>query len=300
MTEEVADRVGSAVDAHLHYWDRRRFHYSWLDRVPDAPVAATPQRLADERAIARRAVFVQADCRAEEGLAEARWAGRLDDGDGVEAVVAFAQLERGAVVEEDLQRLLQIPVVAGVRRLLQDEPDDFLGSPELRAGLRAVGDHGLVFDACVRSRQLSSLVHVRRGAPGTRFVLDHLGKPPLREGIASDAGATWAKEIQALAREPDTYVKLSGLRPEADPDHPLAHQAAPFLVAALEAFGVERAMAGSDWPVSTYGCYDEWFDLLVDVLRPTAEEWAALSEGTAVAAYRLQQPEGHTWATSPD
>jgi L-fuconolactonase len=294
MTGELAQRDGSAVDAHLHYWDRRRFHYSWLDDLPDAPVAATPQRLADERAVARRAVFVQADCRPEEGLAEARWVSWLDEGDGVEAVVAFAELKQGAAVEEDLQSLLQIPVVAGVRRLLQDEPDDFFTSPELRAGLRAVGDSGLVFDACVRSRQLPSLLHLRRTTPGTRFVLDHLGKPPLREGISSDAGAAWTRDIHDMAREPDTYVKLSGLRPEADPDHPLAQQAAPFLVAALEAFGVERAMAGSDWPVSTYGCYDEWFDLLVDVLKPTPEEWAALSEGTAVAAYQLEQREEAT------
>jgi L-fuconolactonase len=277
----------TAVDAHLHYWDRRHFHYPWLDDVPGAPVAATPERLSGERAVARRAVFVQADCRPEEGLAEALWASQLDESDGLAAVVAFAELERGTAVEGDLEALVEIPLVAGVRRLLQHEADDFVLSPELRAGLRVVGRLGLVFDACVRSRQLSTLLRLRRSVPGTRFVVDHLGKPPLREGLASDEGAAWRRDIQDLAREPDTFVKLSGLRPEADPDHPLAQQAAPFLVAALEAFGVERAMTGSDWPVSTYGCYDEWFDLLVDVLRPTTEEWASLSEGTAVAAYQL-------------
>jgi L-fuconolactonase len=272
----------AAVDAHLHYWDRDRFRYAWLDETPAAPVTATPRELAGERTVARRSVFVQADCLPEEGLAEARWASRLGRGDGIAAVVGFAELERGAAVEDDLTALLEIPSVAGVRRLLQDEPDDFLTSAGLRAGLRSVGDL-----ACVRSRQLPALLRARRSVPGTRFVIAHLGKPPLREGLASNAGVAWRRDIQALAREPDTFVKLSGLRPEAHPDRPLAQQAEPFLVAAVEAFGVERAMAGSDWPVSTYGCYEEWFDLLVDTLKPTSEEWASMSGRTAVTAYRL-------------
>jgi L-fuconolactonase len=276
------------IDAHLHLWDRRRFRYPWLDDLPGMPISATPALLARERAVARAGVFVQADCMPEQGAAEARWASRLTGADvRLAAIVAFAALERGPAVEEDLAALVEIPLVAGVRRLLQDEPDDLLLSPELEAGLLVVGRHGLVFDACVRNHQLSTLARVRRAAPETRFVVDHLGKPPLRDGIDSAAGVAWQRDIRALAGEPDTYVKLSGLAPEADPGRPLNEQAAPFLSVALEAFGAERAMVGSDWPVSTYGSYDDWFDLLVDVLKPTPGEWASLSVSTATDAYHL-------------
>jgi L-fuconolactonase len=276
------------VDAHLHFWDRDRFRYPWLDDLPDLPISATPDLLARERATARAGLFVQADCLAEQGAAEARWASQVTGGEvGLAGIIAFAAVERGPAVEEDLAGLAEIPLVAGVRQLIQDEPDEFLLSPELQAGLLVVGAHGLVFDACVRSHQLTTLIQLRRAAAGTRFVIDHLGKPPLRDGIGSAAGVAWQRDIRALAGEPDTYVKLSGLGVEADPDRPLKEQAAPFLSVALEAFGAERAMAGSDWPVSTYGSYDDWFDLLVEVLGPTPGEWASLSVSTATAAYHL-------------
>jgi L-fuconolactonase len=276
------------VDAHLHLWDRRLFRYPWLDDLPGMPISATPDLLARERAVARAGLFVQADCLPEQGAAEARWASQVAGGDvGLAGLIAFAAVERGPAVEEELAGLAEIPLVAGVRQLIQDEPDDFLLSPELQTGLVVVGAHGLVFDACVRSHQLSTLIQVRRGAAETRFVLDHLGKPPLREGIASAAGVAWQRDIRALAGEPDTYVKLSGLAPEADPGRPLKEQAAPFLSVALDAFGAERAMVGSDWPVSTYGSYDDWFDLLIEVLKPTRGEWASLSVSTATAAYHL-------------
>ncbi len=278
------------VDAHLHLWDRRRFRYPWLDDLPDLPISATPDLLARERAVARAGLFVQADCLPEQGAAEARWASQVTGG-GRRGWPASSRsplssaVRRSRRISPHSPRSPWWPASGSSSRTSRTT---CCSRPSSRRVSWSWVAHGLVFDACVRSHQLSTLLQLRRAAAGTRFVLDHLGKPPLRDGIDSAAGVAWQRDIRALAGEPDTYVKLSGLAPEADPGRPLKEQAAPFLSVALEAFGAERAMVGSDWPVSTYGSYDDWFDLLVDVLKPTPGEWASLSVSTATAAYHLR------------
>lgn len=273
------------VDAHVHFWDRAVFRYDWLETTA-LPFRFLPDDLGGA---AESLVFVQADCAPEQGLAEAGWAAALVRAQSAQgAVVAFAPVEDAAALPGWIDRLLGVPAVAGVRRLLQDEPDDLLESSSLADGIRRLGDAGLSFDACVRHGQLPALLTLVRAAPEVDVVLDHMGKPPVRDGWSSPAAERWHASIRALAAEPRTTVKLSGLALEAAPG-PLLEQVQPFVSAALEAFGPQRCMLGSDFPVSAAPPdavpYGEWFSGLARLVD-TPHERDALLRGTALRVYR--------------
>ncbi|HCE5431509.1 TPA: amidohydrolase family protein, partial [Legionella pneumophila] len=122
-------------------------------------------------------------------------------------------------------------------------------------------------------------------------VLDHLGKPPVGQGIHSPDGDVWLEEMEALARLPLVSVKLSGLAPEADPSRPLADQVIPFLDATLAIFGATRCMAGSDWPVSAVTPHRmsniAWFELVRS--RTATPDHEHVFRVTAERVYRLER-----------
>jgi L-fuconolactonase len=213
------------ADAHVHFWDPARLHYDWLDGALRRPFLPS-----DYDGGADALVFVQADCRDDEGLAEVAWAESLG---AVSAIVAFAPLERSL-------DLPVRPLVKGIRRLLQGEPDALFDA--VAPGVRRCGELGLVFDACVTRDQLPRLVELARDCPGTTIVLDHLGKPR--------APDPWREDLARLAELPNVRCKLSGLEAELGPEWTL-RQVRPFLEYALEVFGPERCLYGSDWPLTS-------------------------------------------------
>ena len=277
------------IDAHLHCWDRRLFTYEWLDQTP-LPERFTPADLADESASSLGAVFVEADRAPAEASAEAAWAARLDaGGPSVAAVVAFAPIERGEAVAADLDALSEIDKVTGVRRLLQDESDDFFDDPSVTTGLAAVGAAGLTFDACVRAHQLPALVRLRQRAPEATVVLDHLGKPSIDDAWASPTTSQWRDDLTALAAEPNTVIKLSGQGSAGDPGRTF-DRARPFVAAALETFGPDRCMVGSDWPVSRRDGepYEAWFDHVATSYGLSAAEQELVLWRTAATTYGIE------------
>jgi len=249
------------IDTHVHVWDPAVNDYAWLsgelDRayLPDEYRAGAPGTTG--------VIFVEAD--AADNVAEARWVAELAWPELV-GIVAQAPLELGAEVTPVLARLQQIDKVVGIRRQLQDEPIGFFDDPRLLAGLRVLATSGLPFDACVRHEQLAALTALLSQVPELPVVLDHLAKPPVADG---DDG-TWARDLRALAALPQVRVKLSGIAPEGSPDRPVREQARSWLLTAWDAFGPERCMLGSDWPVSAISPPREtpgdWLDhVLADV-----------------------------------
>ncbi len=161
---------------------------------------------------------MEADRTAAEAPAEAAWASQLHEGGpAIAAVVAFAPIERGDAVAAELDVLRDIDKVTGIRRLLQDEPVELFDDPAVAAGLAAVGDAGLTFDACVRAHQLPALTRLSRRAPQTTVVLDHLGKPAIDDEWGSPSATQWLEGLRALADEPNTLIKLSGQGSPTDP-----------------------------------------------------------------------------------
>jgi len=268
------------IDSHVHVWDPAVNEYRWLSGelarpyLPDEYRAGAPQTTG--------VIFVEAE--AGDSLSEAHWVASLDWPELL-GIVAQAPLERGAAVADPLERLRGSDRVVGIRRQLQDEPISFFDHPGLLAGLRVLARTGLPFDACVRHSQLPALTALLAQVPELPVVLDHLGKPPVAWG---DDG-TWARELRALAALPQVRVKLSGLAPEGSPDRPVRDQAREWLLTGLDAFGPERCMLGSDWPVSAISAPreapGEWLDHVLSDAGASDGDRDWLSWRTASAFY---------------
>ncbi|MGW5634711.1 amidohydrolase family protein [Streptomyces sp. NPDC003832] len=247
------------IDTHVHVWDLSVRDQDWI--APDSPVRRDFS-LADLAPEARAAgvegvILVQTVTVPEEtpellALADAH--------DLVAGVVGWTDLTAAGVGEE-LARLRRLPGgrhLKGVRHQVQGEPDPrWLLRPEVLRGLSAVADAGLAYDLVVLPHQLPACVEAAARLPGLTFVLDHLGKPP----VASATLHPWAADLRALAELPNTVCKLSGLLTEAAPGRTVT-DLRPYADTALDAFGPDRIMFGSDWPVSTQAApYGEVLDL---------------------------------------
>jgi L-fuconolactonase len=270
------------IDSHVHVWDPRRLPYSWLTGTElDRPVL--PREVDRAGGGTTGMIFVQAAD--SDALDEARW---IDESEWPEliAIVAGANLALAAsAVSDHLSALASIPRVVGVRHLLQDTPvEDF---PSVIDGLRVLEAHGGRFDACIRHAQLPALIELLAAVPNLTVILDHLGKPPVDEGIGSTAGRAWARDIRSLAERPNTFVKLSGMTAESADPAAFAREADGWIEHALAAFGPERAMIGSDWPVSaTFGIggrFEDWAGRVRRVVGDT--DWPAVAAETARRAY---------------
>ena len=273
------------VDAHHHLWDPATRDHGWLDSFPairrrfDLNDFGTASEGISERA----SILVQvlaSTAETEEFLALA------GDGGSVAGVVGWADLASPAIAEE-LDRLKELPGggrLAGIRHLVQDEPDPgWLRG--VRRGLRAVGAAGLRYDLLVRPAQLPAAVEVTGDLTEVGFVLDHGGKPEIWSGELEP----WSGLIAELASRPNVFCKFSGLVTEAGPGW-TAGRIAPYADWLLGCFGSERLMFGSDWPVCTLAAsYAEVLALARDLLGPhlSATEMADVFGGNATRFYGL-------------
>jgi len=283
------------VDSHLHLWDPWDLEYEWLE----GPMLG---RFAEEELFEEQlpgvseevAIFIQAETVEHAFVDEVAWVDEIVDAAGVVAIVAGARLDRGAAAAEHLERLSEHERVVGVRHLLQGERAGLAASAEFVAGARLVADRGWTFDACVRAHQISDVTALAAAVPELRIVLDHLGKPavgtaerPLRPS------AEWLRDLHGFAARPLTHVKLSGLPAEAAGEWS-PEQMTPFLDAALDAFGPERLMWGSDWPVSSIGvgyqagARARWFRAVRDWSASRGVSAEALFWSTPLAFYGIR------------
>ena len=275
------------IDSHVHLWDPAALDYAWLADAPALNKPFLPPDLPHTPANTQAAIFVQADCRADQALKEVDWVASLSaDWPQLAAVVAFAPISHGDNVAPDLGQLLQRPLVRGVRELFQDRDPSLILDAATLAGARQVAAAELTFDACIRFPQLAALAEFADRVPELLIVLDHMGKPPVASGELS----AWSKGLRGLARRPNVVVKISGAGAEADPDRPLAPQALPFITETLQVFGAERSMIGSDWPVSfaATAAYQDWISTVDTAMAgATAGERDSVAQGTATRIYRL-------------
>lgn len=273
------------IDSHAHFWDRDRFDYEWLREAGTLSRNFVPSQLFANPAI-EAAVFVQADCRVDQALDEARWVSSLatDHGQPILAIVGHAPLERGLDVANDLAMLADVPLVAGVRRLLQSEAPGFALDPGFVVGVRLLARHDLTMDLCIRDWQLGEATALVERCGDVRFVLDHLGKPTVTEA----AFGAWADDLAALAAHPNVQCKLSGLLTEAPAELRSASHLLPLVRHAIEVFGPERCMFGSDWPVlTTVADYDDWLAIVLQAVDHLADDdIEKVLRGTALATYR--------------
>lgn len=279
------------VDAHLHVYDPARLSYPWMKDVPVLDEAHTPERFfaATGGVEVEAAVFVEVDAAPGLHLEEARFVEEAAAAEPrIRGMVASMPLEDGAAaVERDLDAYAAMPLARGVRRLIErrlDRPGWALREPFVEA-VRSLPRWDLSFDLCVKHPQLGEATELVRRCPETRFALDHIAKPGIREGLTEP----WRSELAALAREPNVWCKISGVATEADHAAWTEREVAPYVAHALDCFGVERAMFGGDWPVSELATdYARWVAVVDQVAAGASEaEKRRLFRDTAIDFYRL-------------
>ncbi len=273
------------IDSHLHLWDLTVSDYDWLGPDNGELFASFSPAHAEAELSAfgiSGAVLVQA----EDSLVDTTYL--LDvaaHSNWVLGVVGWVPLDDPGAAIAQLEKWEQYPEFCGVRHLIHiDLRDGFLERESVRQSLLVLASRGIPIDVPdAWPRYLSDVISLAAALPGLPIVIDHLGKPPR----GTDQLGAWRDELARLAAHPSTVAKVSGLRVSGQPY--TADALAFVWDTALELFGAERLMWGSDWPMSipeggyapTAGILDE----LVSQL--SVDEQQAILADTAIRTYRL-------------
>jgi L-fuconolactonase len=246
------------VDSHVHFWDPGVLRYAWQDNVPALrrPFLPADYQSAASVAPVEQIVFIEASSRPPDVLAEVQFVSEfLAIEPRITGLIAFANLAMRAKREAGLEALARFPRVKGIRHNLQREAPGFAVQPSFIEGVRSLERFNFTFDICVQHQQLPDVLELVARAPNVRFVLDHCGKPPIRDQVMEP----WRTNITTLAHFDHVFCKLSGLITEAAVDW-RPDDLVPYVSHIIDSFGHDRVMYGSDWPVVTQtGSYVDWY-----------------------------------------
>ncbi len=276
------------IDAHQHLWDPARADYPWLTgRYARVRRRFEPHDLAPSLAAAGvdRTILVQTRSSLDETREFLATAAATPFIAGVVGWVDLTDPGVAATIAE-LQAGPAGRLLVGVRHQVHDEPDpEWLLRPAVGRGLAAVAAAGLVYELLVRPRELPAALAIARRRPDARLVIDHLAKPP----IASGALEPWASLLAGFGPLDHVAIKLSGLVTEADWQAWTVEDLRPFADQALEVFGPDRLIFGSDWPVCLVaGSYQQVADAARALISGlSAAERDAVLGGTAARTYGL-------------
>jgi L-fucono-1,5-lactonase len=250
------------IDSHQHFWRYNASEYPWIPK--NSPLhrdwlPADWQKAAGPCGIGG-CIAVQA----RQTLAETRWLLELAEQHAfIKAVVGWVDL-RSDQVEAQLAQFASHRKLAGVRHVVQDEPDDsFMLRPDFLRGIGRLKSFKLCYDILIFPKQLPAAIELVALFPGQQFVLDHLAKPLIKDRRLSP----WQEQLRELAKAPNVCCKVSGLITEAEHGAWQNKDFRPYLDVAFEAFGEDRLLFGSDWPVCLLsGSYAQVVELLDDYL----------------------------------
>ena len=276
------------IDAHHHIWDLATRDQPWITGESMAPIRRDfgVDDLAPElaRSGVDATIVVQTVASIDETLELLELADRTEF---VAGVVGYADLDCDEVGDH-LDRLLDGPNghwLVGIRHVVEAEPDpEWLLRPRVLAGLDAVAERHLAYDLLIGRHQFEAARQVVARLPHARFVLDHLGKP----AITAREFEPWATDVAALAALPNVFAKVSGLVTEAGPAWTVG-DLEPYVDHAVEVFGADRLLFGTDWPVCLLaGSYSDVVDAACSTLIAlSGDERAAVFGTNAIKAYDL-------------
>ena len=273
------------IDAHHHFWNYDPVEYGWIDDSLKAIQRDfTPEQLQGE--IAAAGVDGVVSVQARQNLAETEWLLQLAAKyDFIKGVVGWVELVSPKVSAE-LERFAASRKLKSVRHVVQGEADDnFILRRDFNRGVGELQKFALAYDILIFERHLPQAIRFVDAHPNQVFVLDHLAKPRIKEGRLEP----WGAHIREFARRPNVYCKISGLVTEADYTTWTEAQLRPYFDTVVKAFGPQRLMFGSDWPVCLVASgYRRWHQLVAGWLREfsPAEQERVLG-GTAIEAYKL-------------
>ncbi len=219
---------------------------------------------------------------------ETRWLLELAAANtSIRGVVGWVPLTDPAV-REVLENFAASPALRGVRHILQGEPAEYMLRDDFNAGVAALGDFDLAYDILIYERQLPQAIQFVDRHPNQTFVLDHIAKPRIREGVLSP----WREQIADFAKRENVWCKISGLVTEADFQKWTEEDLRPYVETVLGAFGPKRLMFGSDWPVCEVACpYSRWVGIVkrfLEKLSPNEQD--EILGGVAARVYGLAAP----------
>ena len=276
------------VDTHIHLWDPSVLRYPWLEEVPflNKPYLLADYRNAYGETDVETMIFVQCDTHPDDNLKEAEWVTSLSKEDPrIRGIVAGAPLEAGDGVKPLLEQLADIPLVKGIRRLIQSESLEFCVQPDFISGVQSLEKFGLSFDICIYHPHLANTIQFVKQCPNVQFILDHIGKPNIKDQLFEP----WKREIKELSEFPNVFCKVSGLVTEADFEKWTAADLKPYIDHVIECFGFDRVIYGSDWPVAAQATkYPRWVDTLERAVSGCSDdELSRLFRDNALQFYRV-------------
>lgn len=273
------------IDAHHHLWKYNERDYVWMN--DDMKALRRDFLLPElEQLMRESGVLGTVVVQARQTIEETEWLLDLAIHNRfILGVVGWAPLaaDNAAAV---LDRFARFPKLKAVRHVLHDEPDDFyMLRADFNRGINMLRSSGLAYDILIFERHLPQTLQFVDSHPAQVFVVDHIAKPRIREGIFSP----WRERMKELAKRENVYCKISGMATEADWNAWTPEILRPYFDVVLSAFGPERLMFGSDWPVLTVaGGYRTWVNTFrAFISELSQEERESVCRGTATSAYRL-------------
>lgn len=273
------------IDAHQHFWVFDPVRDAWITeemsviRKDFLPADLAPVLEANG---VDGCVAVQAD------QSETETAFLLDlaaENAFIKGVVGWVDL-RSERIDERLEYFAQFPLLKGFRHIVQGEADpEFLLHEDFCRGIKALAKHDFTYDILIYPHQLPAAVQFVRKFPDQRLVIDHLAKPYIKKGELKG----WEEQLRAIAEHGHVFCKLSGMVTEADLRNWKPEDFTPYLDVALEAFGTDRLMFGSDWPVCLLAAdYPEVKKIVTDhIAHLSTGEQAQIMGGNAATFYKL-------------
>ena len=273
------------LDSHQHFWIYGATEYPWIPKESPLHRDWLPHDLAP--LLARAGLDGCVAVQARQTVEESRWLLTLADHEPiVKGVVGWVDL-RSDKVEEQLAELSKHPKFVGVRHVVQDEPEvNFMLGPEFLRGVGKLKQFKLCYEILIYPKQLPAAIELVKRLPDQPFVLDHIAKPFIKDGTISP----WREQIRQLAKAKNVFCKVSGMVTEASHTNWKPADFKRYLDVIFEAFGEDRLMFGSDWPVCLLaGSYEQVFALVDDYTRQlTRDARAKFFGGNAARFYGVQ------------
>jgi L-fuconolactonase len=273
------------IDAHQHFWRYDAEQYPWIPKGSPLHRDWLPADLA--LLLTKTGLEGCIAVQARQTVEESRWLLTLADGASIiKGVVGWVDLQ-SETVERELAELSRHPKFVGVRHVVQDEPDEgFMLRPNFLRGIGKLKAFDLTYDILIFPKQLSAAIELVKHFPEQSFVLDHIAKPLIKDRVLSP----WREQIRELAKAPNVVCKVSGMVTEADHVKWNPDDFKPYLDVVFAAFGEDRLMYGSDWPVCLLaGSHEQVLGLVDDYTRQlTAAARDNFFGGNADRFYRLK------------
>jgi L-fuconolactonase len=273
------------IDAHHHLWRYSASEYEWID---DSMAALRRDFLPAEfiEELANTGIDGAVTVQARQTLEETQWLLELASKyEKIRGVVGWAPIASSNLATS-LDTLAAAPKLVGLRHIVQAEPEGFLDNADFNRGIRALRGTGLVYDLLIAEHQLGEAIRFIDHHPQQMFVLDHIAKPKIAAGEIEP----WRTRILELSRRSNVCCKVSGMVTEDSWSHWSIESLRPYLDTVVSAFGLDRLMAGSDWPVCLLASgYSQWWQVLRNYFADFSDvERANIFGATATRIYNLK------------